>query len=319
MKRVLLLAVLVALLAGCTGVQPVSTDPATLPVVRYMNFKVYDPVYIAIDKGFCAERGVDVQIVGDAIAGPNAIQAVAAGQADAGLSSVPALINANAAGLPVQGVIDIQTTMPGQALQQWYVLKDSPLQSLADVAGARYAVNIWRSSFHYTTLAALAAAGVAEDGVDFQLLSFADQIPALVNGEIDVAGLIPPYQGYLLSEYGDQVRVLWDDYSFYGEKHVSLIFLNRLWAQYNPAPAQAFVSCVRDAIEWAEGNQAEAAAIVGKYTGIPAEAIGEYHFTPGGAVRMEDVQWWIDYLRTRGDLTADWVQPGDVATDAYNK
>lgn len=312
-------AVLVAMLAGCAPVAPTAQAPEVAPVVRYLNFKVYDPIYVAIDKGFCAERGIDVQVVGDAIAGPNAIQAVAAGQADAGLSSVPALINANAAGLPVQGVIDIQTTLDGQALQRWYVLKDSPLKSLADVAGARYAVNIWRSSFHYTTLAALDAAGVDEGAVDFQLLSFADQIPALMAGEIDVAGLIPPYQGYLLSEYGDQVRELWNDYDFYGEKHVSLIFVNRLWAQYNPEQAQAFTACVRDAIEWIEGNQAEAAGIVSKYTGIPATAIGAYHFTPGGAVRMADVQWWIDYLKERGDLTADWVQPGDVATDQYNE
>lgn len=317
-SRWLALMVLLAMLAGCVGVAPVAQAPTEMPVVRYINFKVYDPVYVAIDKGFCAERGIDVQIVGDAIAGPNAIQAVAAGQAEAGLSSVPALINANAAGLPVQGVIDIQTTLKGQPLQRWFVLNDSPLQTISDVAGARYAVNIWRSSFHYTTLAALDAAGVDEAAVDFQLLSFADQIPALVSGQIDVAGLIPPYQGYLLSEYGEQVRELWNDYDFYGEKHVSLIFLNRLWAQYNPTQAQAFTGCVRDAIEWIEDNQAEAAAIVSGYTGIPADAIGEYHFTPSGAVRMGDVQWWIDYLRTRGDLTADWVQPGDVATDAYN-
>ena len=316
---VLTLLVVVGVLAGCVAVTPPTQEPGAPPVVRYINFKVYDPVYVAIDQGFCAERGIDVQIVGDAIAGPNAIQAVAAGQAEAGLSSVPALVNANAAGLPVQGVIDIQTTLQGQPLQRWFVLNDSPLQSLADVAGARYAVNIWRSSFHYTTLAALAEAGVDENLVDFQLLSFADQIPALMSGEIDVAGLIPPYQDFLLDEYGGQVRELWNDYDFYGEKHVSLIFLNRLWAQYNPVQADAFVACVRDAIEWTEDNQAEAAAIVSSYTGIPADAIGEYHFTPGGAVRMPDVQWWIDYLRTRGDLTADWVQPDDVATDKYNQ
>ena len=227
-------------------------------------------MYIGVDKGFFEPRGVDVELAGDVLAGPTAIQAVAAGSAEAGLTSVPALINANAAGLPVQGVADIQTTLEGQPLQRWYVLKDSPIKSLADVAGKTYAVNLWKCSFHYTTLAALKDAGVDPESVTFQLLSFPDQITALMAGEVDVIGLIPPYQGYLEQQYGDQVRELWNDYDFYGSKHVSLIFVNRVWAQYNPEAAHAFALGVADSIAWIEEHPDEAAAIVGKYTGIDA-------------------------------------------------
>jgi ABC-type nitrate/sulfonate/bicarbonate transport system substrate-binding protein len=309
------IALLVSLLTACNG----SSEPEALPVIRYVNFKVYDPVYVAIDKGFFEKHGVKVEMIGDVLAGPTAIQAVASGSCEAGLSSVPALINANTAGLPVQGVIDIQTTLPGQALQRWYVREDSDIQTLEDVPGHVYAVNLWRSSFHYTSLLALDQRDIDEDSVTWVLLSFSDQIPALIEGSVDVVGLMQPYQNYLEMEYGDQVRELFNDYDdVYGQRHVSLIFVNRVWAENNPQEAAAFTHGLADAIDWIEAHQDEAKAIIAKYTGIPKEAVPEYHFTPRGLINLEDVADWLGYLRERGDVTADWVTPEMVATNSYN-
>lgn len=287
-------------------------------VIRYVNFKVYDPVYVAIDEGFFEREGCEVEIVGDVIAGPNAIQAVAAGSAEAGLSSIPAIVNANAAGLPIQGVVDIQTTLKGQALQRWYVLKDSDIQELEDVIGRDYAVNIWRSSFHYTSLLAMDQRSMNPDDVNFLLLSFADQIPALVAGKVDVIGLIQPYQAYLEDEFGADIRELFNDYDdVYGERHVSLIFINRIWATYNREQAECFTTGIAKAINWIEGHQDGARKIVSRYTGIPAASVRDYHFTENGKVRLQDVEVWLDYLIERGDV-ADWVDLGMVATDEYN-
>lgn len=287
--------------------------------IRYVNFRVYDPVYVAKDAGFFEANGCEVEIVGDVIAGPNAIQAVAGGAAEAGLSSIPAIINANAAGLPIIGVVDIQTTLEGQPLQKWYVRADSDIETLEDVVGRRYAVNIWRSSFHYTSLLALDEAGIDADSVDFQLLSFSDQIPALIEGAVDVIGLIQPYQAYLEDEFGDEIRELWNDYDLYGERHVSLIFLNRVWAKFNPEQAECFVTAIGEATAWIEDNQDAAREIVSEYTGIPAASVRDYHFTPYGHVRPGDVQVWLDYLLERGDVTADWLKVEEIANDKYNK
>lgn len=259
------------------------------------------------------------EMVGDVIAGPNAIQAVAAGSAEAGLASIPAIVNANAAGLPIVGVVDIQTTMESQALQRWYVRADSDIKTLTDVEGRDYAVNIWRSSFHYTSLLAMDKAGVDADEVRFRLLSFANQIPALIEGEVDVIGLIQPYQAYLEDEYGDQIRELWNDYDLYGERHVSLIFVNRVWAKHEPEQATCFATGVGEAIAWIEENQDRARRIVSEYTGIPSKSVREYHFTEYGYVRVEDVQAWLSQLLTWGDVTADWLDVTDIATDKFNK
>ena len=291
-----------------------------MTTIRYVNFKVYDPVYVALDQGFFEQRGVHVEIIGDTLAGPTAIQAVASGSAEAGLSSIPALINANAAGLPVQGVVDIQTTMPDQALQKWYVRADSDIQKLEDLPGHVYAVNLWKSSFHYTSLMALQQHGLDENSVKWVLLSFDKQIPALAQGQVDVIGLMQPYQTFAEKEYPGQFRELYNDYDdvFHDTRQVSLIFVNRVWASYNPEAAQQFVAGIVDAIGWIETHQQEARAIISSHTGISEEAIPDYHFTEHGSVRMEDIDKWMSYLGERGDLSADWLTKDQIATNQYN-
>lgn len=300
--------------------------PIEIPKVRYVNFKVYDPVYVAVDKGFFLDHGLEVEIIGDVLAGPTAIQAVSAGSAEAGLSSIPALINANASGLPVQGVVDIQTTLGDeegdrtQALQRWYVRSDSNIESIEDLPGTVFAVNLWRSSFNYTALMALEQRGIDENSLEWILLSFDKQIPALAEGVVDVIGLMQPYQNFAEQEYGDLFRELFNDRDdVFGEtRHVSLIFVNRIWAENNPDQAQAFVAGIADAINWIEANQDEARAIISKYTEIPVEAVPDYHFTKNGMIRMGDIDFWMKYLTDRGDLEVDWLTPEFVATDKYN-
>jgi len=295
-------------------------QPLALPVIRYVNFKVYDPVYVALEHGFFEDHGVTVEIIGDVLAGPNAIQAVASGAAEAGLSSIPAIINANAAGLPIQGVVDIQTTLEGQPLQKWYVrADDDSINVMEDVCGKTYAVNIWRSSFHYTSLRGLDQRGVDEACVNWVLLSFADQIPALIQGTVDVIGLIQPYQSYLEHDFEGQFREVWNDLDdITGESHVSLIFVNRIWAENNPSLATAFVSGIVDAINFIESDPDGARSAVAKWTGIPEYAIPVYHFTDNGQVLFEDIDEWMSFLKDYGDLTADWVTPEMIATNDYN-
>lgn len=295
-----------------------ANSTSEMPIVRYVNFRVYDPVYIAIDRGFFTQRGIKVEITGDILGGPTAIQAVASGSADAGLSSLPALVNANAAGLPVLGVSDIQSALDGQPLEYYYVRLDSDIKDIKDLPGKKIAVNLWRSSFHYTALMALEQRGIAEDSLEWILLPFDHQAEALIQREVDVIGLMEPYNTYALSKYGDQIRLLFSATDVFGKKQFTTHFVNRVWAQYNPEVAKAFVGGVVDAIQWIEANQDDAKRIVASYTGVEPDYIPEYHFQPNGIVVEDDVKFWLGYLKKRGDVTADWLTPDLIANNQYN-
>lgn len=285
--------------------------------VRYIEFKVYDPVYIALEKGYFADEGINVELVGAALGGPNAIQAVAAGSADAGLSSIPAIINANVAGLPILGVSDIQSALPEQPLEVYFVREDSDIYSLHDLTGKTFAVNLWRSSFHYTALMALEQQDIPETDPLFILMPFSEQAAALAAGSVDVIGLMEPYVGVAQATYGNQFRELFNAIDVFGTKQFTLHFVNQDWADANPHLAAGFVAGIVRATEFAEANPQEAAAIIAEYTGLPAEHIPAYQFQDNARVVESDVAWWVDYLHTRGDIDSK-PAVGEVASNRFN-
>lgn len=256
--------------------------------------------------------------MGDGLGGPTAIQAVAAGAAEAGVSSLPAIINAVAAGLPVQGVSDLQSALPGQPLEYYYVRKDSGINSLADLKGKTFAVNLIKSSFHYTAIMALEKEGIKEDQLEWKLIPFGNQAQALEQGEVDVIGLMEPFNGKAKAVYSDTFKLLFTAEDVFGQKQFTTHFVNKVWATYNPAQAEAFVKSIVEAIEWVETHQKEAKPIIAKYTGIEKQYVPDYHFQKNGQVVEADVKFWLDYLKGRGDVTADWLTPDEVATNEFN-
>jgi NitT/TauT family transport system substrate-binding protein len=303
--------------AGCAGTGAGKSSDKT--VIRYANLKVYDPVYIGIEKGFFAKRGIEVKIVGDNLGGPTAIQAVSGGSAEAGLSSIPAIINSVAAGLPIIGVTDIQSAVGDQALELFFVNSDSGINRIEDLRGKTVAVNLWNSSFHYTVLMALEQAGIPEKDVNFVLLPFDQQAVALERGEVDVIGLMEPYVTQAKEVYGDKFRVLFDAKDVFGEKQFTLHFVNKVWAEYNRDAAAAFVGGIVDAVEWIKSNDGEAKQIVSQYTGVDANYVPTYHFQEHARVVPEDVQFWLDYMKQRGDVKVDWITAEQIGTNAFNE
>lgn len=325
----LFLIIVVGIALAAVGCAPLPSAPdgqATgepgeqggMTVVRYVNFKVYDPVYVALERDLFEQRGIRVEIVGDVLGGPTAIQAVASGSVQAGLSSLPALINANASGLPVVGVSDIQSAIGDQPLEEYFVRADSDIQTVGDLRGKTVAVNLWRSSFHYTLLMALEQAGVPEEAVEFRLLSFDHQMPALEQGQVDVIGLMEPYASMARTHYQDEFRLLFTALDVFGEKQFTTHFVNRDWAEQHPEATRAFVGGIGDAIAWIEAHPDAARPIIARYTGIEERYIPAYRFQPDGRVVMEDVRFWLDYMGQRGDLEASSLTPEDIATNRFN-
>jgi ABC-type nitrate/sulfonate/bicarbonate transport system substrate-binding protein len=311
------------LLAACQSPSNQASSSAAPVDFRYINFQVYDSVYVGLDNGYFAKRGLNVQIVGDVLGGPNAVQAVAGGSAEGGLAAIPALANARAAGLDVVGVSDLQSTLPNQPLERYYVRANSPLHTIEDLAHQsakpKFAINNLKASFHYTALMAFGQHGVAENAVDFVLLPFDQQQNALLNGSVDVVGLLPPYDGALEATAAGQVRQLFDANDVFGSsEQFTLQFLNGPWARAHPDQAKAFVAGVVESVDWIETHQGAAAAIVANHTGMDAKYIGNYHYQPHAQVDDTAITFWVDYLVGRGDLKQR-LSPADVATNQYNE
>ena len=161
----------------------------------------------------------------------------------------------------------------------------------------------------------LEKAGMTEDDVEFVVLSFDQQILALKNKQVDAIGLMSPYSAEALND--PDLSKMYDATDTFGERQFCDIIASTKYGEENPEALTAFVDGITDAMAWAEENQSEAKEIMEKYTGIDAYLIADYKFQENGAVIMEDVQYWLDYMKAHGNIK-DSVTADMIATNQYN-
>jgi NitT/TauT family transport system substrate-binding protein len=312
MKKILfaLFAALSALLISGCGKSPENG------VIRYIGFKIYDPVYIALEKGFFEKHKVNVELIDLITAGPTALQAISGGSAETCNSSYMATISARAQGLPVIAVTDLQSAIGSQALEEFFVREDSGINTIAGLKGKTIAINVVKGSFHYTWLMALETAGLKESDVNFIILPFDQQELALASGRVDAIGLMQPYVLHAKQDSG--LKVLYTALDIFGPKQFSTHVVNSIWAENNPGLAKGFVAALVDAAAWVEANQDEAKRIVGKYTDVSPEFIEDYYYQENAAINIDDAQYWLDYMRGREEISAAWLRVEDFAANKFN-
>ena len=316
MKKIVSMLVAIVLIVSTMCGLTACTQKVEEGSMKYVGLKVYDPVYVAKEKGFFAEEGLNVEIVDTVAGGATAVQMVSSGDVQGALLSTMALINAANAGMPVVGVADIQSAFEEAPLEEFYVRADSGINGIEDLKGKTIAINLVKSSFHYTWLMALENAGMSEDDVTFVNLPFDQQEAALVRGDVDAIGLMQPYSPS--ARTNPDLKQLYTAVDAFGERQFCEIFVNSVWAENNPEDAKAFVRGIVKAAEWIEKNQDEAKEIISKYTGVPVDKIDDYKFQKDAMVVVEDAEYWLDYMkRTQG--VADWVTVDRVVTNKYNE
>ena len=285
-------------------------------VVKYVGLKVYDPAYIAMDKGMFADENIEVEIVDTVAGGATAVEMVSSGDVQGALLSTMALINAKTAGLPVIGVADIQSSFNQAPLEQFFVRSDSGIKDIKDLKGKNIAINLVKSSFHYTWIMALHDAGMTEEDVNFVQLPFSEQLEALKRGDVDAIGLMSPY--IKSAEETDGVEELYNACDVFGERQFREILLNETWAEKNTYKAERFVSALVKAEKWAMNNQDEAKQIISKYTGIDANMINDYVFQDNAMCVESDCEFWLEYMKENEGADKS-LQVKDIVTNKYNK
>jgi NitT/TauT family transport system substrate-binding protein len=155
------------------------------------------PRYIALDRGYLREAGIDLEEV-PSTTSAQMLPSLAAGQIDMGVGGVTSgLFNAIAQGIPVRMTLAMWSATPSDRAGGLIVRKDladsGQVRDWADLAGRRIAIT---SKGHETQLAldkALRRGGLSLDDVDTTELSYPDMNVALGNQNIDGAITIEPY------------------------------------------------------------------------------------------------------------------------------
>lgn len=136
------------------------------------------PLVVALEKGYFAEAGLDVELV--APADPNdPPKLLAAGKADIAVSYQPQLYMQSEQGLPLVRI----ATLVATPLNSLVVLKDGPIKTIADLKGKKVGYSI--GGFEDAILGKmLEKAGLSLSDVELINVNFSLS-PSIISGQVD--------------------------------------------------------------------------------------------------------------------------------------
>lgn len=171
-----------------------STDPdsGSLGTVTVSIPPVADslPVFVALDKGYFTDLGIEVELV-PAANGATAVNSLVSQSTDVALVSVPTLLSARSSGLPVTiAALGVDGTDEYEAAV--YVLEESPITDLEGLLGKNMATPSLKSIGDIFTRGELLDAGLDPEGVSYVELPQSNMAGALEAGDVDAAFITEP-------------------------------------------------------------------------------------------------------------------------------
>lgn len=229
------------------------------------------PIYVCIEKGFCAEEGIEATIAGGR-GSSEAVTKLATGLSDIGLAGISAVMAAKAKGdVPVTAVMSKFNKGP----HAFYTLEGNGIKEIKDVKGKKIATSPFTASNVFLPLV-LADAGLTEADIELTKADPGSLGPLLMTGQVDaiIAWVtdVSRYQGQGETA-GKKVTYLpWsaaglDLYS------ASIVAADKFLTE-RPEVAKRFLKAYIKSVEYAKKNPAEAGkAVVAKVPELKAENV----------------------------------------------
>jgi NitT/TauT family transport system substrate-binding protein len=318
----LITAAIMVLATGCSiaGIHTASTLAAAKPEETDVTVAAIPAVdlvglYIAQDEGLFGEQGLHVTI--ETIASSQAIIAgQLKGQVDITAGSYVPYITAQAAGARFRILAEASILGPGS--RALVTTADSPITTVAQLAGKKIGVNGTNSIGTLLVSSLLAENGISPKKVDF--VTDAKGFPAmpgkLQDGAWSVAFLSEPYITVAQEEYGDQVLAdldQGDTSNFPVDGYVA----TQAWAQKYPKTAAAFVRAIEAGQRIANSDALAVQAAMARYDKLPPEVtaamvLSRYPIGPVDETRIQRVAAAMLQFGLLGQQYATEVERGTL-------
>lgn len=228
----------------------------------------FEPLYIAQEKGYFKDKGLNVEIAIGGGPDQNIAQAMA-GQVDIVMTGAVPLVAAVANGAPVVAFLGAENHVE-PATTGLMVTADSPIQSLADLKGKKIGLPGIASPQGLATLLALEGAGLTPTDVTLVNLPFDAVVESAERGQVDATfpiGLfytLAKSQGF--REFPDVIRPL--------DGTPAIIYAaTRQWAEANADTLAAFNEAMLKAYADANADPALVRAVDHAQTRLPPDFI----------------------------------------------
>jgi NitT/TauT family transport system substrate-binding protein len=226
----------------------------------------YAQAYFAQDMGFFTKAGLDVTIT-TLRSGSDVAAGIASGALDVGVSNPVQLASAITHGLPFvyfAGGAFYNSDIPTTVL---CVAKDSPLKTVKELEGKTIALNALADISGLGAQGYLSAHGADPSKVQFIEIAFAEMGPALQKGTVAAALISEP--SLTAATDAGYARPFANVFDAIAKRfYISGWFTVSDWYKSHAAVAKQFATVMYDTARWANGHQADSAAILEKYSKI---------------------------------------------------
>ncbi|MBB2671708.1 UNVERIFIED_ORG: ABC-type nitrate/sulfonate/bicarbonate transport system substrate-binding protein [Rhizobium esperanzae] len=275
--------------------------------------------------GYFKDTGITFENVGYAQGGPASLIALASGDVEIGSAATSAVLNSISGGndfvaaYPSNGINDeVQST--------FYVLEDSPIKSIKDIAGKSIAVNTLGAHLDYTIREALHSVGLPSDSANQVVVPGPQLEQVLRSKQVDIAAFgywQTTFEGAALKNGG--LRAVFDDTDVLGDIAGGFVVLRRDFIQQHPEAAKIFVEQSARALDYAREHPEETKNILAKALSERgenpdiAQYFRGYGVRAGGLPVERDIQFWIDVLVREGKLKQGQLAAKDIIFTADAK
>ena len=278
------------------------------------------PAELAAALGYFEGTGITLENLGYAGGGPETLIALAGGSVDIGGAATPAVLNSIASGNDF--VIAYPTNGVNETVHStFYVLPDSPIKEIKDIAGKTIAVNTLGAHLDYVTREALHSVGLPSDAANLVVVPGPQLEQVLRSKQVDLTAFgywQQTFEGAALKN--GELRPIFTDYQLTGDIAGGFAVLRRDWVQAHPEAAKTFVQAAARALDYAREHPEETKVILAKVLEERGEnpEVAQYFagfgVRPGGLPTEHDVQFWIDVLTREGQIKEGVLNAADLLT-----
>jgi ABC-type nitrate/sulfonate/bicarbonate transport system substrate-binding protein len=257
------------ILVPAQPVQRTAVRAAYIPATSWL------PAWVAKDKGFFTEHGLDVTLT--PTQNVSVLPATLGKQLDIAPSTPTDLIKSAASGLDVVTIAGMTIESSANRYVDLIVRKDSGITSVKDLKGKIVASPAMGAITHVAVLSWVKHNGIDPDsvrGVEVPYPNMGDQLKAK---SVDAIESIQPFAGALLANpdnmsLSDPILTVADPSLF------TMWIAQGAWARVNKPVIAAWTASLQEAIDFIAKNPAEARAVMAKYTNLPEAVVQRISF-----------------------------------------
>ncbi|MEV4667428.1 ABC transporter substrate-binding protein [Microbacterium sp. LWO12-1.2] len=319
------------LVSACTstgaGEATDSAEDAPPITFLYSPYADYAPFFLAEEKGYFEDAGVDVELVAKGGSSGETYQQVSTGNITAGGATWGAgLFNATKSGASISVIASVSRIPESGPNPSPLLASDaSGITDAADLKGKKIGIPGDGGFGIYSVALALESVGLSVADVELVNLSPGDIPAALANGSVEASWSIEPISSAVIAQ-GIGHELLDIDYQA-GVELGAMVF-NTEYVDKHPAAVTAFTAAYLKAVkELEDGGWQDPATqkIIAEYTDLPVETLTSIALTtqdPSGAIDWEDVARQEQFFRDRdalefdGDSGIQDIYRDDILSDA---